>query len=301
MKPIRTLLVDDSREFLESIKQFLVGQHWLEIVGEAHSGGEALALVAALRPDLALIDLRMPGLNGLEAARCLKARPNSPRIIITTLYDNPEYRAAALAACADGFIAKSELGAQLLTLVERLFSGQEQSEKAMFPENEQHDCETALLKDMSGELRACRSSGEAGAIIAHFARQLFPTVPGALYMRRADDGFFELAASWGGFPATTGDGAFSAYECWALRRGYAHTNSRPGCACEHISRGEAHQPDQSQRYLCLPFATFQGDVLGLLHFRCPLQAGSSMSRKPTPSTLRLAMIMTDYIASALAM
>lgn len=129
MTTIRTLLVDDSREFLESVKQFLAGHRRFEIVGEARSGGEALALVDALRPDLALIDLRMPGLNGLEATRCLKARPGAPCIIITTLYDNPEYRAAALAACADGFIAKSELGAQLLTLVECLFSGRGQSEE----------------------------------------------------------------------------------------------------------------------------------------------------------------------------
>ncbi len=170
----------------------------------------------------------------------------------------------------------------------------------MFREIEQHDRETALLTAMSGQLRACHSSGEAGAIIAHFAGQLFPAVPGALYMRRADDGSFELAASWGGFPAITGNGAFSAYECWAMRRGYAHTNSRPGCACEHVGRGEAHQPQQAQRYLCLPIATFQGDVLGLLHFRCPLQAGVSTPQAPMPSTLRLAMNMTDYAASALA-
>jgi DNA-binding NarL/FixJ family response regulator len=122
---IRTLLVDDNREFLESAKKFLAGHRRFEIVGEALSGYEALARVDELCPDLALMDLRMKGLNGLEATRLLKARPRPPCIIITTLYDNPEYRAAALAARADGFIAKSELGAQLLALVERLFSGQE--------------------------------------------------------------------------------------------------------------------------------------------------------------------------------
>ena len=121
MKRIRTLLVDDSRQFIESAKQFLGGHQWFEIVGEAYSGREALARVAELRPDLALMDLRMPGLNGLEAARQIKARPDAPRIIITTLYDHPEYRAAALAAHADGFIAKSELGTLLLAMVEHLF------------------------------------------------------------------------------------------------------------------------------------------------------------------------------------
>lgn len=128
MKRIRTLLVDDSHKFLESAKQFLAGHHRFQIVGEACSGDEALALVAELRPDLALMDLRLPGLNGLEATRRIKTHPNAPFIIITTLYDNPEYRAAALAARADGFIAKSELGAQLLALVERLFSRQGQDD-----------------------------------------------------------------------------------------------------------------------------------------------------------------------------
>lgn len=129
MKRIRTLLVDDSRQFLETTKQFLALHHQLEIVGEALSGHEALARVDEFHPDLALMDLRLPGLNGLEATRCLKARPGAPRIIITTLYDNSEYRAAALAARADGFIAKSELGAQLLTLVDLLFSQPAQSEE----------------------------------------------------------------------------------------------------------------------------------------------------------------------------
>lgn len=172
----------------------------------------------------------------------------------------------------------------------------------MFGEIEQQDRETALLAAMSGQLRLCRCPGDASAIIAHFAGQLFPAAPGALYMRRVDDGLFELAASWGGFSAVAADSVFSAYECWALQRGRGYLNSAPlhGSACEHVGRGEGQQPDRSQRYLCLPIATFQGDVLGLLHFRCPLPAGLSTPQKPTPSTLRLAMIMTDYIASALA-
>lgn len=170
----------------------------------------------------------------------------------------------------------------------------------MFREIEQQDYETSLLSAMSGQLRLCRCPGEAGAVIAHFAGQLFPAVPGALYMRRADDGFYALAASWGGFPAANGDDKFSPYECWALQRGRGHLNVEPlhSPACEHVGRSEFQHP--AQRYLCLPLTTFQGDVLGLLHFRCPLPDGASTPQKPTPSTLRLAMIMTDCIASALA-
>jgi hypothetical protein len=170
----------------------------------------------------------------------------------------------------------------------------------MFGEIERPSCETSLLSAMSNQLRACRGPGEAGAVIAHFAGQLFPAVPGALYMRRPGDGFYALAASWGGFPAATGDDKFSPYECWALQRGRGHLNVEPlhGPACEHIGRGGVQHP--AQRHLCLPVTTFQGDVLGLLHFRCPLPGGAAAPQKPTPSTLRLAMIMTDCIASALA-
>ncbi|MBI3244297.1 MAG: response regulator transcription factor [Chloroflexi bacterium] len=122
MKPIRTLLVDDSPEFLKSAARFLAAQSRVDIVGQAHSACEALELVSRLQPDLVLMDLRLPGLNGLEATRRLKASVQPPRVVILTLHDQAEYRRAATDAKADGFIAKAELAVQLMPLIDRLFA-----------------------------------------------------------------------------------------------------------------------------------------------------------------------------------
>jgi two-component system chemotaxis response regulator CheY len=123
MPPIRILLVDDSPAFLESARRFLTGDPLFEIAGQALSGDEAITQVARLQPDLVLMDIAMPGMNGLEATRRLKAQPHPPAVVILTLYDNPEYRTAAQAAHADAFVAKSDFGSQLPALIHELFSG----------------------------------------------------------------------------------------------------------------------------------------------------------------------------------
>jgi DNA-binding NarL/FixJ family response regulator len=121
MNPLRILLVDDSAEFLESAARLLMMHQELCVVGRAASGSSALEQVAALQPDLVLMDLAMPGMNGLETTRQIKARPAAPRVVIMTLYDVAEYRNAARDATADGFIAKSSIRSQLLPLLASLF------------------------------------------------------------------------------------------------------------------------------------------------------------------------------------
>lgn len=111
---MRILLVDDNPLFLRLVTLLLCDRHGLELVGQACAGDEALAQVARLRPDVVLMDYAMPVMNGLEATRQLKAQPDAPRIIILTLHDSPQYRAAAAAAGADGFIAKAECGLCLI-------------------------------------------------------------------------------------------------------------------------------------------------------------------------------------------
>jgi len=121
MPSLRILLVDDSAEFLESAARLLMLHQELSIVGRAASGSAALEQVALLKPDLVLMDLAMPGMNGLETTRQIKARPFAPRVVIMTLYDVAEYRAAARAALADGFIAKSSIRSQLIPMLAGLF------------------------------------------------------------------------------------------------------------------------------------------------------------------------------------
>ncbi len=121
MPPIRILLVDDNAEFLESAAGYLATQPDLHVIGRARSAQAALEMAAALRPDLVLMDIAMPDMSGLEATRQIKALPSPPRVVILTLYDNPEYRHAAEIAHADGFVAKSDFGTRLLPTIRALF------------------------------------------------------------------------------------------------------------------------------------------------------------------------------------
>lgn len=122
MLPVNVLLVDNSPEFLKSAARFLSVDPRITIAGCAFSGREALEQVALLHPNLVLMDIAMPGMNGLRAARHIKAQPDAPCVIILTLYDNTEYRAAAAAVGADGFVAKREFGTKLLPLIRTLFT-----------------------------------------------------------------------------------------------------------------------------------------------------------------------------------
>jgi DNA-binding NarL/FixJ family response regulator len=114
------LLVDDSPRFLGAARRFLATQD-IDIVGEAHTGQEALGLLDVLAPDLLLLDLEMPDLDGLAVLRQAKARSHAPRVVILTIHDLDEYRAAVVAAGADGFVAKQELTTALVPLIRQLF------------------------------------------------------------------------------------------------------------------------------------------------------------------------------------
>lgn len=114
---VRVLLVDDNARFLEIEAALLKVNPRFEIVGGALSGRKALAEILRLQPDLVLLDVAMPDLNGLELTRYLKKRSSTPCIIIVTTYDDPEYLQAALEANADGFVAKADLGLKLLPTI----------------------------------------------------------------------------------------------------------------------------------------------------------------------------------------
>jgi len=120
-KKIRALLVDDNPEFLDFAARYLTGDEGIDVVGAALSGAAALTLAEKLRPDLTLVDLAMPGMNGLEVAARLKKLPSPPRVVILTMYNNREYIEAAQEVGADGFVTKAELDVRLLDLIHALF------------------------------------------------------------------------------------------------------------------------------------------------------------------------------------
>jgi DNA-binding NarL/FixJ family response regulator len=117
---IRVLLVDDHEPFLRVATDFLQRQHELVVVGALRGGEEALAQAQDLRPQVILIDLNMPGLNGLETIPRLRAMLPEAGIIALTLLDINIYRQPALAAGADDFVSKANLTADLLPAIRRV-------------------------------------------------------------------------------------------------------------------------------------------------------------------------------------
>jgi DNA-binding NarL/FixJ family response regulator len=104
---IRVLVVDDQALVRAGIRMLLDTQADLEVVGEAADGAEAISAAAELTPDVVLMDIRMPGVDGIEATRCIVALGTAaPRVVMLTTFDLDEYVFDALAAGASGFILK---------------------------------------------------------------------------------------------------------------------------------------------------------------------------------------------------
>jgi DNA-binding NarL/FixJ family response regulator len=89
------LVVDDQPEFLRAARALLAGDPRLVVVGEAPSGREALALLAALAPDVVILDVQMPGMTGFETAQALRALAPDVRLLLTSNLEVPAYRATA--------------------------------------------------------------------------------------------------------------------------------------------------------------------------------------------------------------
>lgn len=121
--PLGVLIVDDHADFRAAVVHFLRELPLVRVVGEARDGAEALRLTDELAPDLVLMDLTMPVLDGLEATRAIKARAgHTPKIVIVTMYAGAACHTAALHAGADGFMAKPDIVARLQPLLYDLFA-----------------------------------------------------------------------------------------------------------------------------------------------------------------------------------
>ncbi|MER6808391.1 response regulator transcription factor [Spirillospora sp. NPDC000708] len=104
---VRVLLVDDQPLLLVGLAILIGDTDDLEVVGEAGDGREAVRLVRELRPDVVVMDIRMPGMDGIEATRQVTAEPDPPKVLVLTTFDDDEYVYGALRAGASGFLLKS--------------------------------------------------------------------------------------------------------------------------------------------------------------------------------------------------
>ena len=121
---IRVVLVDDQALVRTGFRMILDETGDIEVVGEAGDGATGVGVVSRTRPDVVLVDVRMPGVDGIEATRRIRALPSPPRVIILTTFDLDEYVFDGLRAGASGFLLKDTLAADLVSAVRVVASGE---------------------------------------------------------------------------------------------------------------------------------------------------------------------------------
>ena len=124
MKPIRVLLADDHTLVRAGIRSLLENMEGIEVIAEAGDGREALRLVRTHRPDVVLMDIAMPGLNGLEAAARIAKKCPNVRVIILSMHVNEEYVLQALRAGAAGYMVKGADAAELEIAIRAVARGE---------------------------------------------------------------------------------------------------------------------------------------------------------------------------------
>ncbi|MDQ4001231.1 MAG: response regulator transcription factor [Actinomycetota bacterium] len=122
--PARVLIADDHELVRDGFRRMLSYEEDLEVVGEASSGREAVELCRILNPDLILMDVRMPEMDGLEATRAIKAEQPSVSVLVVTTYENPDYLLEAIKAGAAGYILKDASNRQLTNAMRRALEGE---------------------------------------------------------------------------------------------------------------------------------------------------------------------------------
>jgi DNA-binding NarL/FixJ family response regulator len=120
MSKITVLLVDDHEGFINAALRHLRKVEWLEVVGRASNGLEAIERSETLRPDVVLMDLAMPEMGGLQATRLIKTQDDPPYIVIASHFDDAEHREHALRAGADNFVSKLSYIQEVMPILEGL-------------------------------------------------------------------------------------------------------------------------------------------------------------------------------------
>jgi DNA-binding NarL/FixJ family response regulator len=121
--PIRVLIADDEAIVRDGLRAIVEHEGDLEVVGEAADGVEAVAAARELEPDVALLDVQMPNLDGVEATRHLLALPRPPRVLVLTTFDRNEYVYESMRAGASGFLLKDVRRGQLTDAIRTVVAG----------------------------------------------------------------------------------------------------------------------------------------------------------------------------------
>lgn len=120
----RVVIADDHELARTGLRGMLTGEPDLEVVGEAATGQQAVTLCRRLRPDVALMDVRMPDLDGLAATRIIKEESPRTAVVMVTMHENPEYLLEALKAGASGYVLKDATHEEVLRTVRRVVDGE---------------------------------------------------------------------------------------------------------------------------------------------------------------------------------
>ncbi|MFI7363358.1 response regulator [Streptomyces sp. NPDC050149] len=124
MTPIRALIADDQMMVRQGFAVLLNAEPGIEVVGQAVDGADAIDKVAELAPDIVLMDIRMPGLGGIEATRRITSSPATAKILVLTTFDLDEYVYEALRAGASGFLLKDASATELAQAVRVVAAGE---------------------------------------------------------------------------------------------------------------------------------------------------------------------------------
>ena len=139
---MRVVIADDHGIVRSGVRMLLERQPDIEVVGEAADGAEARDLVIRMRPDLAILDVKMPKLTGLQATREIKAQAPDVSVLILSMYDDERYLFEALKAGASGYVLKAQADSDLMAAVRAV----EKGEPFLTP-----SAQRALIKDVLGE------------------------------------------------------------------------------------------------------------------------------------------------------